>query len=448
MVQLARAAEHTFPAWEGAGSTNLFKPIQLGASQLEHRIAYAPLTRLRNVPDTGVPTDLVVEHYAQRATPGGLLITEGTLVGPDAAVFSGIPGIYSEEQAQGWKRVTDAVHAKGGQIWIQLAAQGREKAAKPGQTIWSAGTIPLSTGSQDITPLPRFELERLRERYRAAARLAVKTAGFDGVELHGANGFLIDQFLQSVSNNRTDEYGGADVEKRIRFPAEVVRALVEEVGEERVGVRMSPFSPFQEMREERPLETFVPWARYLVETYPRLAYIHAVEPRISGGNDAEGAPDEEESLDPIRQVVREKGRGKVKFLVAGGYDPKSAAALADEHPDDTFVFGRYYIGTSMRWPSLARMGGNGDDLCSVAEFCPTFFLFSAFHRSLGTMQPTRTCPIASATDTRCASGTDRPSTSPAHPRVTSTNPHTSRKRSSDTSKLNSTRPPRIEAVGG
>ncbi|EPQ25876.1 uncharacterized protein PFL1_06550 [Pseudozyma flocculosa PF-1] len=359
MTELAKADKHSSPAWEGAASTNLFRPIQIGSSQLKHRVAYAPLTRVRNDPQTGAPTDLVVEHYAQRATDGGLLITEATMISPEAGSMPGVPGIWSQEQVAGWKKVTDAVHAKNGKIWMQFWHLGRTANPKYSKNVWSAGTIPLSTGSKEIRQLTKDDLAQLLDDYRSAARNALD-AGFDGIELHGANGYLIDQFLQSVSNNRTDEFGGEAVENRIRFPAQVVAALADVVGEERLGVRMSPFSRFQEMREPEPLQTFLPWTRHLTNAHPRLAYIHVVQPRISGASDEEGhdAPAVPDSVAPIRDLVRQQSRGATKLLIAGAFDARSAAEHADRHDEDVVVFGRYYIAN----PDLPERIRNGHPL--------------------------------------------------------------------------------------
>jgi NADPH2 dehydrogenase len=189
-----------------------------------------------------------------------------------------------------------------------------------------------------LTPMTPADMARFVNHYRTAARNAM-AAGFDGVEIHGANGYLIDQFLQTAANDRTDEYGGS-LANRFRFPLQVLDAVCEAVGPERVGLRMSPFSRFQGMREDDPLALFVPWARAVVEHQPRLAYVHAVEGRASGGGDC---PKEllkaEDTLEPIRAILDGAG---VRLVVAGGYLPDTAM----EHTaktEDLVAFGRYFI---------------------------------------------------------------------------------------------------------
>ncbi|KAF5575811.1 NADPH2 dehydrogenase [Fusarium pseudocircinatum] len=278
-----------------AQTSKLFKPIQVGALDLQHRIVLAPLTRGR-ADSAGVPAPYAADYYSQRATPGGLLITEGTFISHEASGRPFSPGIYSKEQIEGWKHVTDAVHAKGAFILCQLWALGQ-------------------------------------------AALNAMEAGFDGIEIHGANGYLIDQFLQSISNDRTEQYGGS-VENRIRFPLRVVNAVSDAIGPERVGVRMSPFTRFQGMREAEPLSLFVPWAQAIVDAQLRIAYIHAIEPRADGSMDTpEHLRKVEDTLAPIREVATRAG---VQFIVAGGYTPEKALQHTCE-TDDLVAFGRHFI---------------------------------------------------------------------------------------------------------
>jgi NADPH2 dehydrogenase len=227
----------------------LFTSIQVGHMSISHRIVLAPLTRIR-AHSTHVLGPHAATYYAQRASvPGTLLISEGIVISQAAGGMDFVPGIYTQEQVEGWRRVTDAVHEKGSFIFCQLWALGRaarpEVLAKENDSPFvSASPIPLST-NPTLVPhtLTEDEIKVYIDTYVAAARNAI-AAGFDGVEIHCANGYLIDQFLQEVSNTREDGWGGS-IEKRARFAIEVVDAIVKEVGAERVGIRLSPWSPFQ-----------------------------------------------------------------------------------------------------------------------------------------------------------------------------------------------------------
>ena len=227
----------------------LFMPIKVGHMNLSHRIIHAPLTRFRAYP-THVPGPYAATYYAQRASVSGtLLISEATCISQAAGGMDFVPGIYTQEQVVGWQEVTDAVHEKKSFIFCQLWALGR--AAKPdvlakenNSPFVSASPIPLSYRPHPVPhALTEPEIRTYIDNYVAAARNAM-TAGFDGVEIHAANGYLIDQFLQEVSNTRTDDWGGS-VEKRAKFAIEIVDAIVKEVGAERVGIRFSPWSPHQ-----------------------------------------------------------------------------------------------------------------------------------------------------------------------------------------------------------
>ncbi|KAH7238617.1 hypothetical protein BKA59DRAFT_253433 [Fusarium tricinctum] len=325
-------------------TTKLFSPVKVGSVELKHRVVLAPLTRLRADEATAVPASYAAEYYAQRSSDGGLLISEGTFIAHEAGGISRVPGIYSPEQIAAWKVITDAVHAKGGYIFAQLWALGRVADPKLVPHVWSAGSIPFDKGTGAAEPPAKFttmtesDIDRFVGHYRQAALNSIE-AGFDGVELHGANGYLIDQFLQTNSNDRTDSYGGS-LENRFRFPLRVLEAVTDAIGPERVGIRMSPFSRFQGMREADPLSVFVPWAKAIIKAQPSLAFIHAVEPRISGGSDEAGHfPKTEDTLEPIRQVVSNSG---VKFIVAGGFTPETAVKHANK-TEDLVGFGRYFI---------------------------------------------------------------------------------------------------------
>ncbi|KAF4979353.1 hypothetical protein FZEAL_4429 [Fusarium zealandicum] len=326
-------------------TTKLFTPIKVGTIDLQHRVVLAPLTRRRADRDTAVPAGFATEYYSQRSSPGGLLISEGTFIAEEAGGMSHVPGLYSKQQIEAWKQITDAVHAKGAYIFCQLWALGRVANPKIVSYVWSAGSKPFvaaDAASSDppakFTTLAESDVDRFVGHYRQAALNAIE-AGFDGVELHGANGYLIDQFLQTNSNDRTDSYGGSP-ENRFRFPLRVLNAVSDAIGPERVGIRMSPFSRFQGMREDDPLALFVPWAEAIAKAQPSLAFVHAVGPRAEGSQDMprhlQKAGD---SLAPIREVLSGAG---IKLITAGGFLPETAVKHADE-TDDLVAFGRYFI---------------------------------------------------------------------------------------------------------
>ncbi|PVH84315.1 NADPH dehydrogenase [Cadophora sp. DSE1049] len=321
-------------------TSNLFKPLKLGKVELQNRIVLAPLTRFR-ADDAHVPLPFVPEYYAQRGSvPGTLLITEATFIAPKAGGYGNAPGIWSEAQIASWKKVTVAVHAKGSFIYLQLWALGR--AADPRQLkkelgqdaeVKSSGNVPFEGGATP-TPLTEEEIKEYIGLYAQAAKNAVE-AGFDGVEIHGANGYLIDQFTQDNANNRTDAYGGS-VEKRARFGIEVAKAVVEAVGADRTGIRLSPFSTFQGMKMKDPKPQFSYLAQELKKL--KLAYIHVVESRISGNADVETT----ENIDFLLDLWDNQS----PVLIAGGFKQDSARRAADEEYKDKnilVVFGRYFI---------------------------------------------------------------------------------------------------------
>ncbi|GKU21304.1 unnamed protein product [Fusarium langsethiae] len=326
-------------------TTKLFTSAKVGSVELKHRVVLAPLTRLRADKTTAVPAEYAAEYYAQRSSDGGLLVSEGTFIAEEAGGMSRVPGLYSQGQIAVWKTITDAVHAKGGYIFCQLWALGRVANPNVVPKVWSAGSKPFDvkgTGSMELPPkfttMTEADIDRFVGHYRQAALNAIE-AGFDGVELHGANGYLVDQFLQTNSNDRTDSYGGS-LENRFRFPLAVLNAVCDAIGPERVGIRMSPFSRFQGMREADPLSVFVPWTKAIINAQPSLAFIHAVEPRIEGGSDSpDSTPKTDDTLTPIREVV---SNSNVKFIIAGGFTPETAVKHASQ-TDDLVGFGRYFI---------------------------------------------------------------------------------------------------------
>ncbi|KAH7362678.1 hypothetical protein B0T11DRAFT_311056 [Plectosphaerella cucumerina] len=320
--------------------SRLFEPLNLGTSKLGHRLAMAPLTRYRSS-DDWVPLPIMKEYYEQRAcVPGTLIISEATLISPETVGRYNIPGIWSDAQIAAWKDITDGVHAKGGIIYCQLWHHGRaafpEVLAASGFPMLSSSPTPISPDHATPQAMTEEDIDRTIRQYATAARNAI-AAGFDGVEIHGANGYLPDQFLQTTCNKRTDRWGGS-IENRARFHLEVTKAVVAAVGAERTGIRLSPYSDFGGMLMDDPDPTF----RYLTEKLRPLglAYLHLVEARISGNADAECGGQR-----TVRWMV-ELWDNASPVLVAGGFTPESARTAADETYrgyDVCIVFGRYFV---------------------------------------------------------------------------------------------------------
>ncbi len=318
--------------------SKLFTPLQVGPNVLQHRVIMAPLTRYR-ADDNHVQLDFVSEYYAQRAAvPGTLLITEATFISPRASGYRNVPGIYSAAQIAAWKKVTDTVHAKGGFIWCQLWALGRAASrdvlAEEGHRVLSSSAVAIATNRATPEAMTEDEIYGFIKDYATAARNAIE-AGFDGVEIHGANGYLVDQFTQDTCNQRTDAWGGS-VEKRARFGLKVAKAVVDAVGAERTAIRLSPFSTFQAMKMKNPVPQFSYLAKGLKEL--KLAYMHVVEARISGNADIE-------STEKVGFLIDIWGKTSPVFI-AGGFTPASAIRAVDEEYKDhniAVVFGRYFI---------------------------------------------------------------------------------------------------------
>ncbi|PSN67383.1 FMN-linked oxidoreductase [Corynespora cassiicola Philippines] len=318
--------------------SKLFKPLKVGNVELKNRVAMAPLTRFR-ADDDHVQLPFVPEYYAQRASvPGTLLVTEATFISPQAGGYPNVPGIYNQAQIDAWKKVTDAVHKKGSYIYLQLWHLGRtaspEAAAKEGITIKSSSAVPMTEDGHKPEALTVDEIKQVVQDYAQAAKNSI-AAGFDGVEIHAANGYLIDQFTQDTVNQRTDQYGGS-VENRSRFALEVTEAVVNAVGADKTGIRLSPFSTFQGMRMKDPIPQFSHLVKNL-DTFG-LSYVHLVESRISGNADVEST----ERLNPLVDLWNGP------LLIAGGFKPDSAKRIVDEefpNRDIVVVFGRYFIST-------------------------------------------------------------------------------------------------------
>lgn len=308
---------------------DLFSPVKLGSMQLSNRIVMAPLTRNR-AGEHGVPQPLNVTYYEQRAS-AGLIITEATPISVMAHGYPALPGIYTDAQVAGWKKITDAVHAKGGKIVIQLWHVGRishpsllPEGALPvaPSAIKPAGKAFTYQGLVDyVTPraLETSELPGIVADYVHATKCAL-AAGFDGVEVHAANGYLLDQFLRDGTNQRTDQYGGS-IENRTRLLLEVVKAVVDVAGADKVGVRLSPVNPFNDMQDSNPQALFNAVATALNQF--DLAYLHVVEGGIHGGGIADPF-----DFDALRKLF------KGAYMANLSYDKaRGNAVIASGHAD-------------------------------------------------------------------------------------------------------------------
>ncbi|WP_159982397.1 MULTISPECIES: alkene reductase [unclassified Novosphingobium] len=330
--------------------TDLFTPMSLGALELPHRIVMAPLTRARAV-DANVPTPLMVEYYRQRAS-AALIITEATQVSGQAQGYAWTPGVHTPAQIAGWRAVADAVHGEGGRIFLQMWHTGRvsHPSVQPdGAQPVGPSAVPIPGGKTFVagdagqgdwaeTPLARAlsaeEVRGIVEDFAQAARNAI-AAGMDGVEIHGGNGYLIDQFINSNSNHREDQYGGSS-ENRARFLLEIADAVAEAVGAERVGVRLTPLGRFMGMGDVTPEATYGHIVDALNER--NLAYLHLVEPEIIGVV-------KDDQVDPAWDVMildlRRRFSGPV--ILAGGYEHATASKALADGRGDLIAFGRSFI---------------------------------------------------------------------------------------------------------
>ncbi|KAK2425704.1 putative 12-oxophytodienoate reductase [Trifolium repens] len=316
----------------------LLTPYELGKFNLAHRVVLAPLTRNRSYGN--VPQPHAILYYSQRAagSNGGLLITEATGVSNTAQGYPDTPGIWTKQHVEAWKPIVDAVHAKGATFFCQIWHVGRvsDPSFQPnGQAPISSTDKPLtpSNDSEKITPPRRLrtdEIPQIVNDFRLAARNAIE-AGFDGVELHGANGYLLEQFMKDQVNDRTDEYGGS-LENRCRFVLEVVEAVANEIGAERVGLRLSPFADYAECVDSNPKELGLYMAN-AINKYGIL-YLHMVEPRMKTIHEKVECP---HSLVPMRKAFNGT------FLAAGGYDRHDGINAIAENRTDLVVYGRLFL---------------------------------------------------------------------------------------------------------
>jgi N-ethylmaleimide reductase len=328
--------------------SKLFSSIDVGPMALSHRVVMAPLTRSRSEQPGDVPGELMREYYTQRASNGGLVISEATTISVSARGWLGAPGLYSDQQVEGWKKITAAVHTKGGHMFSQLWHTGRTShvemtggaapvSASVNPAYWQDASHLTSTPSGWIKPSPHRALEipeikAIVEDYRNAARRAM-AAGFDGVEPHAANGYLPDQFLQDGSNKRTDSYGGS-IQNRSRFLLEIVDALVSVWGGDRVAVRIGPSGTWNGMSDSNPQALFSHVALQLNQF--GLAYLHVIEPRVKG---SVVIADDEAPI--AAHQFRNIFNGKI--IAAGGFEPDSAEAIIKSGDADLVSFGRYFV---------------------------------------------------------------------------------------------------------
>ena len=327
----------------------LFDTVQAGDLQLANRIVMAPLTRNR-APDA-IPTPLMAEYYVQRAS-AGLLISEATAISHQAQGYSDVPGLYGTEQLDGWKRVTEAVHEAGGQIVVQLWHVGRVshrdlqpgggQPVAPSAITAKTRTVLIKDGTPAFvaTSAPRAldveELPEIVHTYRAAALNAVESAGFDGVEIHGANGYLLDQFLKSGSNQRTDDYGGS-LKNRARLLLEVTRAVSDAVGGGRTGIRLSPVTTANDAFDADPQPLF----EYVVKQLAKLnlAFIHIIEGATGGQRELGERPFDYAAL---KAAYRAAG-GHGAWMLNNGYDKTLAEQAVANGSADLIAFGRPFI---------------------------------------------------------------------------------------------------------
>jgi N-ethylmaleimide reductase len=318
----------------------LYGAYTLGTIKLTNRIVMAPMTRSRAI--NNIPNKLMVKYYSDRAE-AGLIITEGTAPSPDGLGYARIPGLYNKEQVQAWKKVTDAVHEKGGKIFVQLMHTGRighplnlpDEGIVKGVSAVAAVTTQMYTDEQGMQPLPvpkeisTEEIKDLIAEFVQSAQYAIE-AGFDGVELHGANGYLLDQFLNSASNHRTDKYGGNPA-NRNQFVLEVTTAVADAIGKDKTGIRLSPFGVFNDMRsDENTEQQYIQLAEGLAAI--GIAYVHVVD------HSSMGAPAVPQS---VKDAMREAFGGTI--ILSGGYDAARAEADLEAGKGELVAFGRPFL---------------------------------------------------------------------------------------------------------
>ena len=342
----------------------LLSPYNLGPIALKNRIVMSPMTRSRAIGN--VPNDLMAEYYQQRSG-AGLIVTEGVSPSPNGLGYVRIPGIFSDEQVEGWKKTTSAVHANGGKIFIQLMHTGRVTHPlnlPEGGQVLAPSAVKLSgqmwtdAAQMQDYPEPKAmtaeELQHTKQEYVNAAKNAI-AAGFDGVELHGANGYLLEQFLSPFSNTRTDSYGGS-IENRTRFVVETAAEVAAAIGKEKTAIRLSPYGVFNDMPAYGEIEAEY---KYLAEQLNKIgiAYIHIVDHSSMG---APAVPLE------IKQIIRHAFNNTV--ILSGGYDLARAEADIESGLGDLVAFGKPFINN----PDLVERFEKGEPLSTELSF-DTFY---------------------------------------------------------------------------
>jgi N-ethylmaleimide reductase len=338
---------------------SLFRPLTVGPITLSHRVVMAPLTRMRATVPGCVPNALNARYYAQRATPGGLIVAEASQVDPGGRTAPSTPGIHSDGQVEGWRAVVRAIHDRGGYVFLQLWHVGRLSHASyqadggppvAPSAVRAEGQVRTADGGREPYQTPRAlrtdELPGLVDAYARAARNAMR-AGFDGVEVHGANGYLREQFLQSRTNLRTDAYGGS-IANRARLLLEVTGAVASACGAGRVGVRLSPFGVANGSGEDDP----EPLYRHVIRALDALglAYLHLIEPRASGAGQAEV---DRQGVPSAAAMFRPDWRGVL--IAAGNFRGDSAGAMVEAGYADAVAFGRLFI-SNPDLPARLRAG--------------------------------------------------------------------------------------------
>ncbi|XP_057974452.1 putative 12-oxophytodienoate reductase 11 [Malania oleifera] len=331
----------------------LHSPHKMGNFHLSHRMVLAPLSRMRSYDSVAQPHAIL--YYSQRSSAGGLLIGEASVISDTAQGGPNSPGIWTREQVEAWRPIVNAVHEKGGIFFCQLWHAGRVSnyAYQPnGQPPVSCTDKRITvqhhidgSGGADFSPPRRLsphEISLVVNDFRVAAKNAME-AGFDGVEIHGANGYLLDQFMKDKVNDRTDEYGGSQ-ENRCRFPLEVIKAVADEIGADKVGIRLSPFADYNDCVDSDPESL----ALHMAESLNQLGilYCHAIEPRMATQFEES---ETRFSLLPMRKAF------KGTFIVAGGYDRKRGGEAVASGGADLVAFGRLFLAN----PDLPRRFGVG-----------------------------------------------------------------------------------------
>jgi len=342
----------------------MYHPFTLGNLQLPNRVLMAPLTWSRSKQPGDIPWELNATYYAQR-TSAGLIFSEATQVSPQGKGYAFTPGIYSETQVEGWRKVTTAVHDAGGRIYLQLWHVGRisrPELQPDGQQPVAPSAIKPEAAQTFIDEqsglvevlVPRAlsteEIPSVVEQFRQGA-INAKRAGFDGVEIHGANGYLLDQFIRSKSNRRTDEYGGS-IDNRLRFPLMVVDAVVDVWGIDRTGIRVSPTGTFNDMHDDDPVATYGAFAKELDDR--GIAFIEVVEDSFQG-NAVTGRPE------AVIQVIRKNFKGA--YIANGNYSAEEARKRIDLGMCDLVTFGRFFISN----PDLPKRFREGTALNDYEE---------------------------------------------------------------------------------